>query len=186
MEIEGEEGSALITGVVRPSIGPLAGDGLDEPFGLAIGLWPVRASETMLEAQLEASLSKELGAISRTAVGEEALDDDAVGLIESDGLMERGDDAGSFFIWQEDGKSEAGMVIDGDVERLDARARIAVGPVAGGANAWLVKAAKLFNIKMKQLTGGGTLIPQDRRLGRIQGGEPVEAMPLEDAGKGSF
>jgi len=40
------------------------------------------------------------------------------------------------------------MIIDGDVEGLDAGAGVTVGTVAGGADAWVGKAAKLFNIKM--------------------------------------
>ena len=40
---------------------------------------------------------------------------DAVSLVEGDGLVESGQDAGSFFIGKETGKSEAGMIIDGDV-----------------------------------------------------------------------
>ena len=63
MEIEWEEGGAVVTGVVRARIGPLAGNGLDEAFGLAIGLGSVRAGEEMAEAQLLAGLGKELGAI---------------------------------------------------------------------------------------------------------------------------
>ena len=78
------------------------------------------------------------------------------------------------------------MVIDGDVEGLGAGARITMRTVAGGADAGLEKAAKLFNIKMKQFAGSGAFVTEDRRLGRIQGGQAIEAMTSEDAGKGSF
>jgi hypothetical protein len=78
------------------------------------------------------------------------------------------------------------MVIDGDVEGLSAGAGIAMRTVAGGANAGLEKAAKLFNIKMKELAGSGAFVTKDRRFGRIEGGQAVEAMTSEDAGKGSF
>ena len=78
------------------------------------------------------------------------------------------------------------MIIDGDVERLDAGAWIAVGAITGGADAGLEKAAQLFNIKMKQLAGHGAFVTHDRRLGRIEGSQAVEAMTLDDAGKGSF
>jgi hypothetical protein len=78
------------------------------------------------------------------------------------------------------------MVIDGDVKGLEAGAWIAVGTVAGGADAGLEKAAKLFNIKMKQLAGSGAFVTKDRRLGRIECRQAVEAMAFEDAGKGSF
>src|SRR6267142_2505675 len=141
MEIEGEESGAVITGVVRASVSPLAG---------------------------------------------EALDVDAVSLIEDEGLVEGGQDAGSFFIWKEAGKSQAGVIINGDVEGLDTGAWIAMGTITGGANAGLVKTAKLFNIKMKQLAGSGAFVTHDWRLGRIEGSQAVEAMTLEDAGKGSF
>ena len=38
MKVVGKEGSAAITGVIGVGVGPLAGDGLDEAFGFAIGL----------------------------------------------------------------------------------------------------------------------------------------------------
>ena len=76
------------------------------------------------------------------------MDLDAMRLIEGEGLLEGGQDTGRFFIGKETGKGEAGMIINGDVEGLDAGAGITVGAIAGGADAGLVEAAKLFNIKM--------------------------------------
>jgi hypothetical protein len=78
------------------------------------------------------------------------------------------------------------MVIDGDVEGLDPGAWIALGTVAGGADAGLEKAAQLLNIKMKEIAGGFTFVAEDRRFRRVEGGQAIEAMTLEDAGKGSF
>ena len=140
----------------------------------------------MTEAKIFASGGEEPGAISRAAIGEDLLDEDAVIFVKGDGLMERGENAGSFFIGKKTGESQAGVVINGDVEGLGAGAWIAVGTVAGGADAGLGEAAKLFNIKMKQLAGHGAFVTQDRRLGRIEGRQTVEAMTSEDAGKGSF
>ena len=114
------------------------------------------------------------------------MDLDAVSLIESDGLMERGQDAGSFFVREETGKGDSGMIVNGDMEGLDTRARIAVGAIASGADAGLVKAAKLFNIKMKELAWSGAFVTQDGRLERIERTEAIEAVALEDTGKGSF
>ena len=186
MEIEREESGAVGTGVVRASISPFAGDGLDEAFGLAIGLWAIGSGKEMADAQLVAGSGEELGAVGRAAIGEDALDEDAVSLVEGDGLVECGQDAGSFFVREERGKSQAGMVINGDMEGLDTGAWVAMGTVAGGADAGLEKAAKLFNIKMKEFAGSGAFVTQDRRLGRIEGGQAIEAMTSEDAGKGSF
>ena len=64
VEIERKEGSAMDTGVVGASISPLPSDGLNEAFGLAIGLGPVGTGEAMLEAQLMAGLGEEFGSIS--------------------------------------------------------------------------------------------------------------------------
>ena len=109
-----------------------------------------------------------------------------MGLVESDGLVESGQDAGSFFIREETGKGDSRMVIDGDVEGFGACARIAMGTITGGANAWLMKASKLFNIKMKEFARSGAFITENRRLGRIESPEAIEAVALEDTGKGSF
>ena len=109
-----------------------------------------------------------------------------MGLVESDGLMEGGQGAGSFFIWEEAGKREAGMVIDGDVQAFDPGAGIAVGAIAGGADAGLMKAAQLFNIKVQEFAGGGAFITEDGRFGWFEGAEAVEAMALENAGQSGF
>ena len=76
------------------------------------------------------------------------MDGDAVSVVKGQSLLEGSEDGRGFFIREEGGESDTGMVIDGDVKGLDARTRIAVGTVAGGADAGLGEAAKLFNIKM--------------------------------------
>jgi hypothetical protein len=186
MEEEGEAGGAVVTGVVRTSISPLASEGLDEAFGLAVGLGPVRAGKAMLEAEMMAGLGKEFGSIGGAAVGEDALNADAVSVVEVDGLVESGQDAGDLFIGEEGGESQAGMIVDGDMETLDAGAWVAVGTIAGGADAGLMKAAKLFNIKMKELARSGAFVTDDGGLGRVERGEAMEAVALKDAGEGGF
>jgi len=140
----------------------------------------------MFEAQLLARSCKEFGAISRAAIGENALDGDAVSMVEGEGLVQGSQDAGSFFIWKETGKGQTGMVIDGDMEGFGAGAWVALGTVTGSANAGLMKAAKLFNIKMKELAWGGAFVTPNRRLGWIQRAQAIEAVALKDTGKGSF
>ena len=63
MEVERKESGAVITGVVRAGISPFASDGLDEAFGLAVGLRAIGFGEEMFEAQLLARGGKEFGAI---------------------------------------------------------------------------------------------------------------------------
>ena len=60
VKVEREEGSAVVTGVVRASVSPLAGDGLDEAFGLAVGLRAIGTREEMADAQLLAGSGEEL------------------------------------------------------------------------------------------------------------------------------
>jgi len=114
------------------------------------------------------------------------LDADAVLFVKGECLVESGEGAGSFFVRKETGKGETRMVVDGDVKRFGSCTWIAVGTMAGGANAWLMKAAKLFNIKMKELPWSSAFVTQDRRLGWIEGAEAIKAVTLKDAGKGSF
>ena len=63
VEIEWEEGSALVRGVVRTRISPLTSEGLDEAFGFAVGLRAIGFGEEMFEAQLLAGGGKEFGAV---------------------------------------------------------------------------------------------------------------------------
>lgn len=185
MEVERETGGAVVTGVVGAGVGPLTGDGLDETFGLAIGLWAVRSGEAMLDAELLAGGGEEFGAVSGAAIGEEALDGDAVVLVESESLMESGEGAGDFFIREQAGESEAGVVIDGDVEGFDAGAGIAVRTIAGGADAGAGETAELFNIQMKEFARVIAFVTDDGRFG-IQGVEAMEAVAAENAGERGF
>lgn len=45
MKVVGKEGSTVVAGAIGTGIGPLAGKGLDEAFGFAIGLRSVRLGE---------------------------------------------------------------------------------------------------------------------------------------------
>ena len=79
--------------------------------------------------------------VGGAVIGHDGGDFDLVPGEEEDGLAEGGDGAWGFFVFEEGGKAEAGVVVDGDVERLSAGALVAIGPVAGGADAGFVKAA---------------------------------------------
>ena len=183
MEEEWEEGSAVVGGVVRTSVSPLAGDGLDEAFGLAVGLRSIRFGKEMLEAQLEAGGGKEFRAVGRAAIGEDALNGNAMSFVKGDGLAESVQDTGDFFIGKEAGKGHARIVIDGDVEGFGAGAGITVRAIPGGTDTELVKTAQFFNIQMKEFAGGGAFVAPDRRLWRFKGTEAVKAVAAQDAGE---
>src|ERR1017187_5659588 len=102
--------------------GPLANGSLDEAFGFAIGARSVNASAGVSELQIAAGLGKEGGAEARTVVGHDAPDLDAeVGEV-GHGLAEEAAGRSCFFIGQQGGEGDAGVVVDGDIQKLPAGA----------------------------------------------------------------
>jgi hypothetical protein len=186
MKIERKESSSMVTGVIGTGVGPLAGDGLDEAFGLAIGLGTIGSRETVFDAELPAGGGEEFGAIGRAAVGEEALDGDAMVGVKGDGLAEGIEGTGDFLVGTEAGESEAGVVVDGDVEGLDAGARIAVGAIAGGADARALEAAQLLDVEVEKVAGRGVFVADDGRFWRLQSREAMETVAAQDAGEGGL
>jgi hypothetical protein len=78
------------------------------------------------------------------------------------------------------------VVVDGDMEGLGAGAGIAVGTVAGGADAGMEKTAQFFDIQVKEFAWSGAFVADDGRLGRVEGSQTIETVALEDAGEGGF
>ena len=186
MKVIRKEAGSMVAGVIRAGVSPLAGDGLDEAFGLAVGLGAVGSGEAVLDAELEAGCGEEFGAVSGAAIGEQAGNGDAVEFVVGDGLAEGVEGAGDFFVWVEAGEGEAGVVVDGDVEALDAGAWVAVGAVAGGADAGLGEAAQLLDVEVEEFAWAVAFVADDRRLGRLQRSEAVEAVAAQDAGEGGL
>ena len=58
VEEEGEASGAVVAGVIGTGISPFTGDGLDEAFGLAIGLRAIRSGEAVGDAELPAGGGK--------------------------------------------------------------------------------------------------------------------------------
>ena len=179
-------GCPMIAGLIGASISPLAGDGLDEAFGLSVGLRAIGLSEEMFDAELAAGGGEVAGAVGGAAIGENALDADAMSFEESDGLVESLEDAVDLLVWEEAGKGEAGVVVDGDVEAFDAGARIAEGAIAGGADAGPREAAQFLDVEMKEFARVSTLVTLWRRFGRLEGGEAMEAVAAHDPGDGGL
>jgi hypothetical protein len=183
MRVVREEGSTVVTGGVGPGVGPLAGDGLDEAFGLAVCLRAIGFGEEMCEAEFMAGGGEELGAIGGAAIGEELLDGEAVSGVEAEGQVQSLEDALGAFVREETGEGEAGVIIDGDVETFDAGAWVAEGAVTGGAHARAIKAAELLDVEVEEFAGGGAFVAPRRRFGRIERGEAIEVMTAQDAGE---
>jgi hypothetical protein len=186
MKIDRQEGSSMVTGGIGTGISPLAGDGLDEAFGLAIGLRTIGFGEEVTQAEFFAGGGEELGTVSGAAIGQDTLDVDAMRLVEGDGLVERREDAGGLLVGLERGESNAGMIVDGDVEAFDAGTRITLGAITRGPDAGAGEAAQLLDVEVEEVAGSVAFIAEDRRFGRLQGGEAVEMMAAQNAGEGGF
>ena len=139
---------------VGVSVGPLAEGGLDEALGLAIGLGGVGPGEAVLETEGGDGGAHGMGTIAGAIVGVAALGLDAVSGKESEGGMEEGDGTLGGFIGEELGKGEAGMVVDGDVQELPARAwGVIVLAVAGDAVTCAHDPGELLDVEMRSAAG---------------------------------
>jgi len=183
MKVVGKESSSMGTGVIRTGIGPLAGDGLDEALGLAVGLRAIGFGEEMCEAEFMAGGSEDFGAIGGAAIGEELLDGEAVSGVEAKGQVQSVEDALGAFVREETSEGEAGVIIDGDVETFDAGAWVAEGAITGGAHAGAMEAPELLDVEVEEFAGRGAFVAPRPRFGRIERGEPTEVMTAQDAGE---
>jgi hypothetical protein len=163
-----EERGSMVAGEIRARVSPLASDGLDEAFGLAIGLRAIGFSEEMGEAELAAGGGEEVGAVGGAAICEETLDGDVVSGEEVESLLESGEDAWESFVWEETGEGEAGVVIDGDVEGLDAGAWIAHEAIAGGADARAREAAQLLDVEVEEVARVSAFVAHGGRFWRFE------------------
>jgi hypothetical protein len=78
------------------------------------------------------------------------------------------------------------VIIDGHVERLDSGAWIALRAITRSPRAGTLKAAQFLDVEVEQLAGSSTLVAHDRRFGRFQGREPVEAVAAEHTRERGF
>jgi hypothetical protein len=127
--VPGSKGLVSLLGVAPVSgVGPFAQGGLDKAFGLAIGLWRVRAGAAVFEADQLASAAKLMGAITAAIVGEQGANADAVASEEVKSIVQKSDGGIGLLIGQDLGESQAGVVVDGDVESFPAGMLVLAAP----------------------------------------------------------
>jgi len=185
-EVKRQTGVAMPAGGIAAGVSPLAGKGLDEAFGLAVGLGPVGPGEAVLDAEIAAGVGEGVGAVADAVVGENGVDFDAMEGVEADHLVQGADDAGDFFIGMDAGEAQAGVVVDGHMQSLDAGTFVAIGAVAGAAHARAGKAAEFLDVEMDEFAGRISFIADDRWRCRVEGFEQIQAMAFEDAPDGGL
>jgi hypothetical protein len=186
MKVVRKVSGSVVGGVIGPGIGPLAGDGLDETFGFAIGLRPIRFGEGVFETQFLAAGSEESGAVGGATIGEDALDGDAMILVKADGLLQGIEDTRHLFVGEQTSESEAAVIINGDVQAFHPGAGIAVGAIAGGTDSGACEAAQLLDVEVEKLSRMVAFVANDRWFGGFQRAEAIEMMAAQDAGEGGL
>src|SRR5271168_5136809 len=136
----------------RPGIGPFADAALDEPLGLAVGLGGVGPGSLVGDATGFERITEGEAFISRSVVGHDALDGDAVVFEPSKAAFQEGGCVFLAFARQQLSVGQARAVIDGDVQVFPAKATsngtpVALpGAVAGDAVSDAVDAAELLDV----------------------------------------
>ena len=167
-------------------VGPFAERGLDEAFGLAVGLGRIRLDPDVLDAELLAGAGEGFRKIAAAIVGHDTLDGDAETPEVSDRGAEEGDGAFLPLIREDVGAGDPGMVVDGDVSIFPAgglataMAGAMAGATAGDAMANAIEAAELFDVDVDDLARLLALVTWAWVL-RLEGGEQTEATAFEDA-----
>jgi hypothetical protein len=105
-QVERKRGVAMTAGAIAAGVGPFAREGLDEAFGLAIGLWPIRPGEAVRDAEVAARVGKNMGAIRHAIVVEDRSNLDAMEGVKADHLLEGVNNAGDLFIGVDAGEAE--------------------------------------------------------------------------------
>lgn len=177
-------GVAFMAGLVAAAVGPLSGQCLDKPFGLAVGLGSVGSCEAVLDAALITSGGKGVRGVARAVVGHHAGHLDSVEGVEAECLFQGTHGAGDLFIGVDAGKTQPAVVVDGDMQRLHAGSDAAIGAVAGAAHSGPLETTQLLDVQVDQLPGMLTLITDRRRGLRFKELEPVELMPTQHPADG--
>jgi len=182
MEPERQFGGALLRCVVGPGIGPFAQGGLDEAFGLAIGLGRIGPGADVLDGEPPQRLGVAMGAETCAVVGHDALDLDAVGFEEAQGVEEKPQAGAPRLIGEDFRIDQARMVVDGQVHVFPANAAAVALPraIAGDAMAGAVELTEFLDVDMDEFAGRVAFVAT-HRFSRRQGLELVQAKALEDA-----
>jgi hypothetical protein len=152
---------ALGVGLVGTDLGPLGYQGPGESLGLAVGLGPVRAGEALDRTQLgHHGLDLAAVAVGEGVVSQHPLDGDVVGGEEAAGPAQESCAGGATLVGQDLGIGQPGVVIDGGMDLVIARAVVPI-PAAMLARvaamdavaAAVTQPPELLDVHVEQLAG---------------------------------
>jgi hypothetical protein len=159
---------------------------LDEAFGFAIGAWRVGAGKEMAQAVTLTSGTEEMGTITGAVIAHEPLGFDAQRGEVSQGALQEEDRTLFAFTGHDLGKSQAGSVIDADMNELPASAADLIAPIMSDTMTWTHNAAQFLDIEVEQFARELALVAHDRRSGLkiAPAREPMTAQEPRDGGPG--
>lgn len=161
-------------------IGPLAQSGLDKAFGFSVGLGRVGSGAAMLNLQAAAGLTELSGAVAAAVIGEQSAHPDAMAGEELPRMVQEGDGGLGLLVGQQLGKSQPGVIVDGDMQRLEAGMFALSAQASIAAQGDLGEAGHALDVQMHKVSGGGVFVAHDGRTG-VQVAPTAEAGAAQDA-----
>ena len=182
-EIRPERRRAPSRAAIRHAIRPFAQQGLDQAFGLAIGLRTVRSRKSLAHQPALRNGGDGGRPIRPRVVGEQPTDANPPSTKPGERALKKRGAGGGVAGRKDLGIREPARIIDGDVEVLPANAARAPAPVAMNAMAHAGHATQTFEIDVEQIADLGPLIALDRSRG-LEERDAIESDPRQDARDG--
>ena len=154
----GEGAGAARARGIGEAVGPAAQQSLDEALRLAVGARRVGPRAQVAEPELLAALPPGARAVGGAVVGHHLLHHEPLRAVPAQRPLEQGERVGPAVARQHLHVSEAGVVVDGDVHVLPARARAALHAVAQDARAHVPEAAELLGVDGQERSRSRALV----------------------------
>jgi len=163
--------------LVRASIGPLAQCGLDEAFRLAVGARRVGPGKPLFEMELGHQFAIEPVSVAGAVITVDAADGDAEATKVGAGHQEEAYGRAVALIGQDRSKTDAGVVVNGDVQILPARATSLTFALTRDPMPRAENASQTLDVEVNQVARALMLIAHHwgRRIERAQAIHPGAA-----------
>jgi len=173
----------LLGMIIGACVGPFAQSGLDEAFGLAIGARGIGTGKDVPHPAAAAQGGNKGRTVGGAVISHDASHRDSKGLEVIEGAREECSSGLFALVGQNFRVGQARMVVDTNVGDFEAGTETAFLVSTCDAGADAMEAAELLGVEMEQLAGRRVLVANDGRR-RVQGAQPGQSSPLEQAAYG--
>jgi len=176
----GKQGGSLLRAVVGTSIGPFSESCLDEAFCLSVGSRGVGPGAAVSDAGGAAGVGELARTVAGAVIGEHGFEADAEPGIPGKGSLESCDGRTCLLVGLNGGCCDARVIVDSDVDVLEAAAPRSVALAAGGAEGTAGEASELLDVQMEHVARSCVLVAWIDRH-RLEIAHAVELEPTQDA-----